>query len=172
MRGAGRFGQFGEEVREISMWLETIRLCAFHQGVQACARLGAGDGVTEEPALAADDERADRVLGTVGIERDLRVIEEVREFRPLRECVVDGFAKCTLRQDQIHHAIAPGFELGQDERRALAPNAQALFGGGRFELALDTVELADEIEGDLRMAILVRIGSQSVFVRARSNRRG
>jgi hypothetical protein len=54
------------------MRLDTIRLRRFDQRVQASARRGAGGGLT------------DRVLDSVCIERDLRMVEERQELTPLR----------------------------------------------------------------------------------------
>jgi len=76
--GRGGFRKFGEEMREIGVRLKTIRFCTFHEGVKARTGLGAGDGIAEEPSLAADHERPNGIFGTVGIERDFRI--EVGSF--------------------------------------------------------------------------------------------
>ena len=76
MIGAGSPRKFGKEAREVGMRLDAVRLGRLDQRVQAGTRRGARGRLTEEPVLSTDTKWSDRVLDTVGIKRDLRMIEE------------------------------------------------------------------------------------------------
>lgn len=54
--------QSHEEFAQVVVGLDVVCLRRFDERVEVCAGLGAGDGVGEEPVLATDHERAERVF--------------------------------------------------------------------------------------------------------------
>lgn len=56
------FRQDLEQIEHIVLKPERIRLSCFEQGINECAGLGSVRGVREQPTLAANDERADRIF--------------------------------------------------------------------------------------------------------------
>ena len=71
-------------MREIVIWMSaTVRLRRFDQAVEIRARLATSYNVREEPTLAPDHERADRILDTVRVKRHPPIKQHPDELRPL-----------------------------------------------------------------------------------------
>jgi hypothetical protein len=85
--GGRGFGQFGEQVREVRVRLDAARLGGFDDRIQPRAGRGAGDCLAKEPVFSSDAKRSDRVLHSVCVERDFRMIEEAFKFRVLTQHV-------------------------------------------------------------------------------------
>lgn len=98
------------------MRLDAVRLRSLDERVQVRARQRTLHRVAEQPALSADDERADRILAAIVVERHFAVREERRQLRPLPERVANRFAEQTLRQHLRRKGFEPRVELRHDRR--------------------------------------------------------
>ena len=90
--GVGR-RQLRIGMSQIGVRLDPVRFRRLDQRVEVSARRRAARGVTKQPCLASDHERADRILTAIVVQRHLGVLEEHGELRPLTESIVDGLAE-------------------------------------------------------------------------------
>lgn len=139
------------------MRLDAVRLGRFNQRVQTGTRGGAGGRLTEEPVFSSDTKWSDHVLDKVGVERDLRMIDEWQELAPLAQHVEHRFTQGALRQDSVGHLVEPGLELRHDRRGLGLPNAEPFLSCRSFDFSLDAIQLPDQIQGDLGLPIATRV---------------
>jgi hypothetical protein len=85
--------------------LDDIGAGRFDKRVQAGARSGASDGLTEQSIAPSNYKWPNRVLDPVGIERDVRMLEEWQKRVPLTQLIEHRFAQRTLRQNSVGHIV-------------------------------------------------------------------
>jgi hypothetical protein len=133
-----------EQVVQVGARLEAIGLRRFHQGVEHRTGLGTARAATEQPGLAPDGKRPDRVLGQVVVELEVAVLQERDQDRPLLAGVLDRLAEQALGQYLAGLVVEPGLDLIQDRLRLFQPHCMAVLWGGAADPALDLVQLADQ----------------------------
>ena len=119
---------------------------SFNQAVEHGAGAGAFDGVAEEPVLAADDKRSDRILCWVVVDRPLAVLDISSELAPIFLCIGNRLAELAFGQDTVLCFIQPLFELLQQRQALLLAGLMASGAVALFVLLLDGVEFGDVIE--------------------------
>jgi len=142
----------GEQPVQIDHGLEVVGFGCLDQTVERGTGVRAGDSVTEEPIFPSDHKRSDLVLGQVVVDRDLAILEEHGEFRPLAREITECFAGQRLWCNRNERRIELVFQFGDQWRRV---DVALLVACRRIEVlptAFEDEQLLDEVEADLRFA--------------------
>jgi len=115
---AGDEKQMFVEVREVRVRVDAVGAAALRERVEVRAGASAALGVDEEPGAPSYGERADVIFDPIVVCRDIRMLKEASQLRPLRQAVRERLAECALRRHGRREFIDPGFEGGRDWRRA------------------------------------------------------
>jgi hypothetical protein len=108
--------------------------------------------------IAAQDKRADRVLGAVIVELQMAVLEDGDQDRPLPERIGDRLPEQALGRRTPLGLIEPAADAPQDGTAVRVPLALAGLGIGRAQAPLHRIEFADECDHLLRGAGMASIG--------------
>src|SRR5690606_19818752 len=152
-------GQVAIEERQIGERFDAVSLGGLDQRVKVRAGSCTRSSIAEQPSLAADDERTDRVLTAVVVERDLRTIEEDDELLPLTKGIVHGLAEQTLRQYFFRGIGQPRVQLCNDrDAFGLAHLHDRVSAGFAFaQLSLDPIQPSDVVERHASSALAVAL---------------
>lgn len=106
--------ELGEEVSQISIWLDFVRLCSLDQTVEGRTGMRSSRRSTEKPVLSAGYKRADRILNQVRVRGKIGTVQIPRQFFSLLKRVVHGFAQKDRRRNLQSLRIEPLLEIPQD----------------------------------------------------------
>ena len=135
-----------KDVAQPGVRLLPVGLGGFDQAVDLRAGGSAFGGVAEQPVLATDDERADGVLGAVVVDRQASALDVAHQAAPVAGQVIHRLAQGRLSGDLRLGFVEPGLKLVEQWLAALLTGGQALAVAGRFLVALDAVELVDQVQ--------------------------
>ncbi len=110
---------------QVGVGLLAIGFGGFDQTIDLCAGRGAFGCVAEQPVFAADDERADGVLGAVVVDGQVSAFDVALQAAPVVGQVVHRLAQGGLSGDLRLGFVEPGFELVEHGLTALLAGAQA-----------------------------------------------
>ncbi|MNJ54838.1 hypothetical protein D3C77_502970 [compost metagenome] len=114
-----------------------------------CAGSGTFGRVTEEPVLSPDDKGADGTLGCVVVDRQIAVLDVAFQFAPVAGQVADDLAQGILRRDLRLRFLYPVFQLSQQWQAALRAGSLTIFVVTVLQVALDNIELIDQVQRDV-----------------------
>ena len=81
-----------EQSAQVPVWLQAICLRRLYQAVDDCRCVRTVGRAREEPVLAPDDERSDRVLCDVVVDPEYSAVGVSLESRPLVQGVGNGLS--------------------------------------------------------------------------------
>lgn len=105
--------------------------------------------VTEQPVLSADDKRADQALGGVIVDRQISLLDVAFQLAPVAGRITDGFTQRILARDLWLRFLYPPFGLGQHRLTVRLAGQRAIFIAAFLKVALDAIELVDQIQCDV-----------------------
>ena len=97
-----------QNILEVFIWLQVIRLCCLCDAVQHRTRFGSTFRINDLPVLFANAERSDTAFCIVIIQRDYRIRQEEPQIRFLIDRIINGF--CRLRRLVKLRAALQGFQ--------------------------------------------------------------
>ncbi len=128
--------------------------CGLDQAAVAGTGVGAPRGVGEHAVLLPDRERTDRVLDGAPVRRDVARPKHPDELRPLSAETTRCFASETAWYHGPERRIERVTELHGDRKRLLLSDAKSMLAARVLHGALDLVQLLDEPESPLGLALL------------------
>lgn len=102
--------------------------------------------------FALDNEPTDGVLGAVVVDRQMPTFDVAHQPVPVACQVVHHLAQGGLPGDLWLDLVQPGFELVELWLAALQTGGEALAVVSIFQVALDAVELVDQVQGHVGTA--------------------
>src|SRR5881296_1217510 len=152
---------------EVQLRLDAGELSGLEQAVEQRGDFGAALGARAVMIFSAQNHAAQTALGGVVVQRDARVVEEQSQARPQAQHVGDRLAEAALRQRPRLLGVGPVADGGHDGSGALLPQLPAPIESvlaeqwiqqhGAWDLRLDTVEPADEVEDLTTSLRIVRL---------------
>ncbi len=112
-----------------------------------CAGSGTLGRVTEEPVLSPDDKWADGSLGSVVLDRQIAVLDVALQLAPVAGQVADGLG--ILRRHLRLRFLYPAFQLSQQWHAAPHAGSLTIFIAVALQVALDAIELVDQVQRDV-----------------------
>src|SRR5260370_2756419 len=114
------------EMSEVRECVDAVGEDGLSEAVEVGTRAGAALGVDEQPGAPSDGKRPDVILDAIVMCRDVRMLEEASQLRPLSGCVRECFAQGALGWRAGQQLIDPRFEGRHDGRRAGLADVQSL----------------------------------------------
>lgn len=122
-------------------------------GFNEAVKLSAGSHpvgrITEEPVLATDNKGPDGPLSRVVIYQEVTGLGVPHEFVPAAGQVANSLTHCILCRDLRLSFFQPSMQLRRDRQALMLAIFVTLFVADVVYVALDAVELVDQIQRDI-----------------------
>ena len=131
---SGMVGDTGENVGEVELRVEAVKLGGFDQRVHGGGTVTAGIGTDEEIILTTDCDTAQRALGGIVVKSQSSVVEATAECEAATAHVAEGGGKLGFAGELSYGLVRPGGKRRRDRLRALLAFSSSMVGREAFDL--------------------------------------